>query len=117
MDFCRERGLEFYAVNSNYAEETLESDHYSRKLKADLFIDDRNLGGLPEWGMIYRMIHDKWGYEDIYQSSDNKEENKKRSFWKILFPRCRIPASECSDTGEAHKKTNVRSEVSTVISG
>ena len=40
----RERGLEFYAVNSNYAEETLESDHYSRKLKADLFIDDRNLG-------------------------------------------------------------------------
>ena len=77
--------IEFYAVNSNYAEETLESDHYSRKLKADLFIDDRNLGGLPEWGMIYRMIHDKWGYEDIYQSSDNKEENKKRSFWKILF--------------------------------
>ena len=46
VDFCRERGLEFYAVNSNYAEETLESDHYSRKLKADLFIDDRNLGGL-----------------------------------------------------------------------
>ena len=65
VDFCRERGLEFYAVNSNYAEETLESDHYSRKLKADLLIDDRNLGGLPEWGMIYRMIHDKWGYEDI----------------------------------------------------
>ena len=61
VDFCRERGLEFYAVNSNYAEETLESNHYSRKLKADLFIDDRNLGGLPEWGMIYRMIHDKWG--------------------------------------------------------
>ena len=80
-----ERGLEFYAVNSNYAEETLESNHYSRKLKADLFIDDRNLGGLPEWGMIYRMIHDKWGYEDIYQSSGNKEETKKRSFWKILF--------------------------------
>ena len=23
VDFCRERGLEFYAVNSNYAEETL----------------------------------------------------------------------------------------------
>lgn len=99
MDFCRERGLEFYAVNSNYAEETLESDHYSRKLKADLFIDDRNLGGLPEWGMIYRMIHDKWGYEDIYQSSDNKEENKSEAFGRYFFPRCRIPASECSDTG------------------
>ena len=31
VDFCRERGLEFYAVNSNYAEETLESNHYSLK--------------------------------------------------------------------------------------
>ena len=37
------------------------------------------------WSVREGMIHDKWGYEDIYQSSDNKEENKKRSFWKILF--------------------------------
>lgn len=118
MDFCRERGLEFYAVNSNYAEETLESNHYSRKLKADLFIDDRNLGGLPEWGMIYRMIHDKWGYEDIYQSSGNKEETKKRSFWKILFFQdVESPLPNVVIQAEAHKKTNVRSEVSTVISG
>lgn len=29
VDFCRERGLEFYAVNSNYAEETLERDRKS----------------------------------------------------------------------------------------
>ena len=85
VEFCRKRGLEFYAVNRNYAEEKEENKHYSRKLKADLFIDDRNLGGLPEWGMIYRMIHNQWGYEDIYQGSDNKEENKKQSFWKILF--------------------------------
>mgnify|MGYP000293754372 CR=1 FL=1 len=33
VDFCRERGLEFYAVNSNYAEETLESIINSRKLR------------------------------------------------------------------------------------
>ena len=109
VDFCRERGLEFYAVNSNYAEETLESDHYSRKLKADLFIDDRNLGGLPEWGMIYRMIHDKWGYEDIYQSSDNKEDT--------FFQDVESPLPNVVIQAEAHKKTNVRSEVSTVISG
>lgn len=85
VEFCRERGLEFYAINSNYAEETLESSQYSRKLKADLFIDDRNLSGLPEWGLIYKMIHDKWGYEDIYQSPEDKEKNKKKSFWKIFF--------------------------------
>lgn len=117
MDFCRERGLEFYAVNSNYAEETLESNHYSRKLKADLFIDDRNLGGLPEWGMIYRMIHDKWGYEDIYQSSGNKEETKSEAFGRYFFQDVESPLPNVVIQAEAHKKTNVRSEVSTVISG
>ena len=31
----------------------------TRKIKADLFIDDRNLGGLPDWGIIYAMIMGK----------------------------------------------------------
>lgn len=53
--YCRERGVEFYAVNSNYPEEMPEH-HEPRKLTADLWIDDRNLGGLPEWGVIYSMI-------------------------------------------------------------
>jgi hypothetical protein len=58
VEFCRERGLEFYAVNKNYPEENKEYPE-PRKLKADLFIDDRNLGGLPDWGIIYRMIVSK----------------------------------------------------------
>ena len=48
VTFCRERGLEFYAVNRDYPEEEKNlNNHFSRKLKADIFIDDRNLGGLP----------------------------------------------------------------------
>ena len=31
VEFCRQRGLEFYAVNSNYAEEKDKSLYYSRK--------------------------------------------------------------------------------------
>ena len=58
VEYCRERGLEFYAVNKNYPEESKEYPE-PRKLKADLFIDDRNLGGLPDWGIIYRMIVSK----------------------------------------------------------
>jgi len=85
IDFCRERGLEFYAVNSNYAEETLESTHYSRKLKADLFIDDRNLEGLPEWGMVYQMVHEQLSYEEIFKRLNNTEKNKKRNVWKKIF--------------------------------
>ena len=55
VEFCRTRGLEFYAVNNNYPEsEVIENQ--SRKISAELFIDDRNLGGIPDWGVIYRMI-------------------------------------------------------------
>ena len=58
--WCRKRGLEFYAVNRDYPEETIDNNPaYSRKLKADLFIDDRNIGGLPDWGTIYQMITNK----------------------------------------------------------
>jgi len=55
VEYCRKRGLEFYAVNKNYPEET-ENDSQSRKIRADIYIDDRNLGGLPDWGVIYQMI-------------------------------------------------------------
>lgn len=55
VQFCSERGLEFYAVNKNYPEEKPEFCE-PRKIKADLFIDDRNLGGMTDWGIIYRMI-------------------------------------------------------------
>ena len=56
--FCRERGLEFYAVNSNYPPGALISDSRDKPAKviADLYIDDRNLGGIPDWGTIYEMI-------------------------------------------------------------
>ena len=42
VEFCRERGLEFYAINNNYPESE-RIDDQPRKLNAELFIDDRNL--------------------------------------------------------------------------
>lgn len=57
IDYCAERGLYFYAENENYRGETKErGDEVSRKLSADLFIDDRNLGGIPDWGVIYNAV-------------------------------------------------------------
>lgn len=44
VEWCRARGLEFYAINSDFPEETKDNANYSRKLKADLFIDDRSFG-------------------------------------------------------------------------
>lgn len=57
--FCHERGLDFYAVNSNQPDDALFK-HSSAKVIADVYIDDRNLGGIPDdWGEIYEMITKK----------------------------------------------------------
>ena len=55
VEYCRKRGLEFYAVNKNYPEEIFD-ETMSRKVNADLFIDDRNLGGFPGWDVVLEMI-------------------------------------------------------------
>lgn len=55
VEFCRLNGFEFYAVNKNYPEEKWDEND-SRKILADIYIDDRNLGGIPSWGEIYQMI-------------------------------------------------------------
>ena len=83
IEWCRQRGIEFYAVNRDYPEETVDNNpHFTRKIKADVFIDDRNLGGLPDWGTIYRMIrhHKKW-YHLIEEAANHHEEPPKRKHW------------------------------------
>ena len=65
IEWCRQRGVFFYSVNKDYPEEEKSHNGFSRKLKADLFIDDRNLGGLPDWGTIYQMIQEQKPYEPV----------------------------------------------------
>jgi hydroxymethylpyrimidine pyrophosphatase-like HAD family hydrolase len=55
VQFCHSRGVEFYAVNKNYPEEEYDIN-IPRKIHADIYIDDRNLGGIPSWGEIYSII-------------------------------------------------------------
>ena len=82
VEWCKARGLEFYAVNKDYPEEQKRHQCFSRKLKADLFIDDRNLGGLPDWGLIYEMIKKKKTFADIYSQNDNEQQPlKKKKRW------------------------------------
>ena len=74
VEWCRERGVEFYSVNKDYPEETIEDKNYSRKLKVGMFIDDRNVGGLPDWGIIYKKVSEKKSYRDILLEELGKEE-------------------------------------------
>jgi hypothetical protein len=55
VEFCRKNGIEFYAVNKNYPEE-IPDDSVSRKIDADIYIDDRNLGGFPGWSGVWQIL-------------------------------------------------------------
>lgn len=86
VEFCRKRGLEFYAINANHPDEQISSQplYPCRKLQAELFIDDRNVGKLPDWGAIYEMVHNHWSYERYLNMIQGHAEPSKRSFWKKL---------------------------------
>ena len=84
VNFCKNRGLEFYAVNSDFPEE-LTGIPQPRKLGVELFIDDRNLGGLPDWGVIYRMISSGNPLSPI--SSDIQSEMKPQKKGLFSFSR------------------------------
>lgn len=81
VEFCRGKGIEFYAVNKNYPEEYFD-ESISRKIIADIYIDDRNLGGFPGWSEVCRQLN-------IHGEPEVRPEIKKRlannSLWKRLF--------------------------------
>lgn len=72
IEFCQKKGIEFYAVNKNYPEEVFD-EKVSRKIHADLFIDDRNVGGFLGWTEIYKLIF-----------NHEPEIKKKKGFFSFL---------------------------------
>jgi len=55
IKFCKKNGMEFHAINNNSSDEEFDMT-YSRKIYADLYIDDRNVNGLPDWNTIYEIV-------------------------------------------------------------
>ena len=89
VNWCRERGVEFYTVNKDYPEEKEEwNNHFSRKIKANVFIDSRNVGGIPEWGQIFHMINDGTNFKDMLaeagKNSIDSYESPKSNWTKKL---------------------------------
>ena len=85
VEYCRKKGLEFYAVNKNFPEEEIEIKGGCRKINAEMYIDDRNIGGLPDWGIIYKLIKNRdaafSSFEDIVNSVGSK---RKKNFFLRL---------------------------------
>ena len=86
IDYCSELGLYFYAANANFPEET---SRVPRKVNADMFIDDRNLGGLPDWGVIYKAVQASVSggnsFQTIMSAQETTQERNRRK--KNIFIR------------------------------
>lgn len=80
LDYCESKGVKFYAANKNHPEE--DPTKASRKLDAEIFIDDRNIGGLPDWGVIYHAIkaaqNGETCFEKIMMSSGENQRIRRR---------------------------------------
>jgi len=81
VEFCRNNGVEFYAANKNYPEEEFIAGVSSRKLNADLFIDDRNIGGFLGWSKIWELLN-KDSLEILEKTTRKKT---KKTFFEKLF--------------------------------
>lgn len=58
VNFMLANGIEFDRINDNHPEMVAKYGTNSRKIYADVYIDDRNLGGFPGWQNVVDMIND-----------------------------------------------------------
>jgi len=77
VDFCEKKGITFYAINKNYPEEDSD-EKSSRKIYADVFVDDRNVGGFIGWTEVYKQLVD-----DVPEIK--KKSKRFFSLWKSFF--------------------------------
>jgi len=77
VEYCRRKGIEFYAVNKSYPEEEYELETCSRKIDADIFIDDRNVGGFPGWSEIWQMLNPDYADSEYNQLASLAKGNPK----------------------------------------
>ncbi len=87
VQYCREKGVEFYAVNKSYPEEQFDLS-ISRKIHADVFVDDRNIGGFIGWSQVWQTLHPEGrNYNHQLKNPDahHNQEKKGGSLFSRIF--------------------------------
>jgi hypothetical protein len=82
VEYCRKNGIEFYAVNKNYPEEIFDAT-VSRKIDADVYIDDKNIGGFPGWSGVWQILTP---YDLQQQEAEKKMSSARKNIFKRLLP-------------------------------
>jgi hydroxymethylpyrimidine pyrophosphatase-like HAD family hydrolase len=73
--FCKDNDITFYAINQSFPEEKYDNS-VSRKIYADIYIDDRNIGGILGWGEVYQLITN--------EEPNMKAKTQKKGFFSFL---------------------------------
>lgn len=85
VEYCRQNGVEFYAINCNYPEEEFDPEIMSRKINADIYIDDRNVGGFLGWSEIWQKLTG----DNLMTAEEERKyverRNEKKGFLARLF--------------------------------
>lgn len=82
VEFCRKNGVEFYAVNKNYPEEVFD-ETISRKIDAEIYIDDKNIGGFPGWTNVWATLFPEEANVDA-KAELRALRRRKKSFWNLF---------------------------------
>ena len=87
VEYCKKHGVVFYAVNKSYPEEKFDEAAVSRKIDADIFIDDRNIGGFIAWSEIWQILNPDAVDSEYNELSSllNKDDRSVGSRLKKLF--------------------------------
>jgi hydroxymethylpyrimidine pyrophosphatase-like HAD family hydrolase len=83
VSFCSQNGVEFYAVNRSYPEE-VQDETVSRKIDADIYIDDKNLGGFPGWSEVWQIL---FPFELQQKEAEKRIASARKNIFKRLFAR------------------------------
>lgn len=72
IDFCESHGIIFDSINEALPDEDFRHEDYKFKRKpfADVYIDDRNLGGFPGWLAVAKELLEWDRYVEILDSVD-----------------------------------------------
>lgn len=82
VEYCLSKGIEFYAINKNYPEEVYD-ESISRKINADVYIDDKNVGGFKGWSEIWQDL----SLYDLRERETERLLNRRKSVFSRLFSR------------------------------
>jgi hypothetical protein len=83
VEYCRKNGIEFYSVNKNYPEEIFD-ETVSRKINADIYIDDKNIGGFPGWSGVWQILIP---YEIQAKEAERKIMYARKNIFSRLYTR------------------------------